>query len=122
MRGMRPADELATPLGPHLARSQVLLRGLPARQGCAHHVRRLMYTGTCVCSSQHGQSLRHHPAQRAGQRAGPCTTPYGRLPMRHAAAPAARPGPRVNSAVGPAEPRKQATRAHAAGFPSVKLA
>ena len=35
LRGLRPADDLAPPLGPHLGRGEVLLRRLPARQGCA---------------------------------------------------------------------------------------
>lgn len=35
MRGLRPADDLAPPLGAHLGRGEVLLRRLPARQGCA---------------------------------------------------------------------------------------
>jgi hypothetical protein len=33
LRGLRPADELAAPLGTHLGRGEVLLGRLPSRQG-----------------------------------------------------------------------------------------
>ena len=35
MRGLRPADDLAPSLGQDLERGEVLLRRLPAREGCA---------------------------------------------------------------------------------------